>query len=125
MGIANLETLQTNLLRRKEIAAYYDKELSGVKGIDLFGYSHDRKSAYWLYGFHVENREQFILKMQEKSIPTNIVHAGIDKNKLFRSSCSNLPRQRKFDLTQIHIPVHNELDDEQVSHIVDTIKAGW
>ena len=125
LGLANLELLQKNLDRRREIAAHYTSELQHVPGINLFNYNEDRESAHWLYGFHVENREQFISKLKENDIPVSIVHVGIDVNKLFQKSWSNLPAQRKFDLTQIHIPVHNELDDEQVLQIVNTIKAGW
>ena len=125
LGLANLELLQKNLERRREIAAYYTSELQQVPGINLFRYKGDRQSAYWLYGFHVEKRDAFILKLKENEIPVSIVHKGIDVNKLFQNSWSILPFQRQFDLTQIHIPVHNELDDKQVLHIVNAIKVGW
>jgi perosamine synthetase len=125
LGLANLELLQKNLDRRRTIANHYTTEFQHVPGINLFSYKGDRESAYWLYGFHVENREQFILKMKDNDIPVSIVHSGIDVNRLFEKSWSNLPVQREFDFTQIHIPVHNELDDEQVLHIINTVKAGW
>ena len=125
LGQANLETLTANLTRRRALAAYYNAELKDVAGINLFEYKNDRESAYWLYGFHVENREAFILKLKEKDIPASIVHAGIDRNDVFKNAESELPVQRHFDETQIHIPVHNDISDEQAEHIVHTIKTGW
>jgi perosamine synthetase len=125
LGVANLETLTENVKRRRQIAAYYDNELKNTAGIKLFNYKKDRQSAYWLYGFHVDEREQFILKLKNAGVPASIVHAGIDKNDVFKKSQCALPVQRKFDAAQIHIPVHNELTNEQVEYIAKIIKSGW
>ena len=126
LGLANLNDLEANLKRRREIASYYNDELRGVAGIKLFRYKNDRESAYWLYGFHVENREAFILKLQQAEIPASVVHLGIHKNDIFKDgSKESLLEQSAFDKTQIHIPVHNGLSDEQVQFMVKTIKAGW
>jgi perosamine synthetase len=126
LGIANIETLATNLKRRREIASLYDTELENVKGIQLLNYKTDRQSAYWLYGFHVENRVEFMRKLQSVGIPASVVHVGIQRNQVFtHESKHSLPIQNKFDNTQVHIPVHNELNDEHVFNIVNTIKSGW
>jgi perosamine synthetase len=125
LGLANIDCLQNNLKRRREIAGYYDNELMSVKGLSLFKYEKDRESAYWLYGFHVQERKEFVLKLKEKGIPANIVHAGIDRNDVFKNSWCELPVQRQFDSTQIHLPVHNGITDEQVEYIVKNIREGW
>ncbi|MEO6327867.1 MAG: DegT/DnrJ/EryC1/StrS family aminotransferase [Ginsengibacter sp.] len=126
LGLANIDCLQSNLERRREIADYYDNELKGVKGIELFKYEKDRKSSYWLYGFHVENRESFILKLKQAGIPSSVVHLGIHKNNIFKEHLKEqLTVQYTFDNSQIHIPVHNDLEKTQIEFIVSTIKAGW
>ena len=125
LGLANLNSLASNIMRRREIATFYDNELINTPGIKLFDYSNDRQSAYWLYGFHVENREAFILKLRKNNVPASIVHAGINKNDIFKFSQTHLPNQEKFDSTQIHIPVHNGLSDSQVQHIIKSITSGW
>ena len=33
--------------------------------------------------------------------------------------------QRKFDKTQINIPINYELTDENINYIIQTIKSGW
>lgn len=126
LGLANLNDLEANLKRRREIVAYYNEELRGVAGIKLFNYHPDRESAYWLYGFHVENREVFISTLQKQGIPASVVHLGIHKNNIFTHfSKDKLTVQNKFDKKQIQIPVHNDLTSEQVLFIVKTIKKGW
>ncbi len=126
LGLANLNDLPANLERRRAIAAYYDNELGKVEGVELFKYNNYRESAYWLYGFHVENRDAFILKLKQEGVPVSVVHQGIHKNDLFtHRSKESLNTQYSFDRSQIHIPVHNDLTDEQVQLIVTTIKSGW
>ena len=126
LGLANLNDLPDNLIRRRAIAAYYDNELSKVEGIALFKYNNDRESAFWLYGFHVERHSAFIQKLQSHGIPASVVHTGIHKNNLFtHPSMHDIPVQVQFDASQIHIPVHNDLTDEQVEAIIDCIKSGW
>ncbi|CAN5352939.1 UDP-4-amino-4,6-dideoxy-N-acetyl-beta-L-altrosamine transaminase [soil metagenome] len=126
LGIPNLKALRKNLARRREIAVQYNEAFKKLKGITLFKYNAVRESAYWLYGFHVENRNEFIKKLNASKIPSSVVHIGINKNDLFsHKSKNNLPQQIKFDATQIHIPVHNELTDEQVKHIINSIHQGW
>ena len=36
-----------------------------------------------------------------------------------------LTNQRRFDATQIHIPLHDDLSAEQAAYVVDVIKQGW
>ena len=83
LGIANIEALSVNVKRRREIAALYDDELKNVKGIQLLNYTKDRQSAYWLYGFRVEKRVEFIRKLQSAGVPASVVHLGIQRNKVF------------------------------------------
>jgi perosamine synthetase len=123
VGLGNLEDLRDNLKRRREIAAFYRKELKDIPGLQLLDYRNDRQSAYWLFTVLVENRLDFIKKLKEKGIPTSVVHLRIDKNSVFTRQ--NLPNQEKFDKKQISIPIHPDLSDKDISLIVNTIKKGW
>jgi perosamine synthetase len=44
---------------------------------------------------------------------------------IFGGINKDLPNQAKFDATQIHIPLHDALDEEKVNYIINVIKAGW
>lgn len=125
LGLANLENFTERLARRRAIAARYRQALVGLSGVTLFRQDNDRENAYWLFGFHAERREDFIRVLKERGVPTSAVHLGIDHNTIFGGKKMNLINQRKFDQTQINIPLHDGLSDENVSHIINSIKAGW
>jgi perosamine synthetase len=125
IGLGNLEDFPSNLKRRIEIAAIYNKELRNVPGLQLLEYKNDRECAYWLFTMLVEHRIDFIKKLKEREIPTSVMHQRIDNNTVFGGITQGLVNQEKFNDLQVAIPVHNALTNEDVRLIVDTIKAGW
>jgi perosamine synthetase len=124
LGLANLNSYHERLKKRREIAAFYTKELSDVSGIKLFQYSNDRDSAYWLFGMHVDKRLDFVRHMKSGQIPVSVVHQRIDRNEIF-GGLADLPQQEFFDESQIHIPIHDAINLEKASYIVNVIKKGW
>jgi perosamine synthetase len=73
----------------------------------------------------VENREDFIQKLNGRGIPTNVVHLRIDRNSVFGGMTEGLENQVQFDAKQISIPVHDALTDDEVDAIIKTIREGW
>lgn len=125
LGLANLENFKERLEKRRAIAKIYRKELSNISGIKIFDNLPDRESAYWLFGMHVENRENFILSMKDKGIIVSVVHQRIDRNSVFGGERKDLSNQVKFDETQIHIPIHDDLTENDINKILESIKQGW
>lgn len=125
LGLANLEGFNQRLEKRRQLAALYRKSLAGVPGLRLFEAREDRKSAYWLFGMHVENRDGFIQALKDWGVTASVIHQGIDRNDIFGGKKPELVNQRKFDDTQIHIPIHDALNQEDVEYIIDVIKKGW
>ena len=125
LGLANLEGFAERMTYRRALVQQYQDGLQNISGISHFERKADRESAHWLFGFHVENRLQFIRAMKSKGIAASVVHDGIDNNSLFGGKRMDLNNQRRFDETQIHIPLHDNLTTEQVDYIVASIKQGW
>lgn len=125
MGLGNLEIIDEKLNYIKKIAKIYNEELSNVKGIKLLNYKNNRESSYWLFPLLVENRIDFIKKLNSFNIPTSVVHLGIDKNSVFGGKNHSLINQRFFDQNQIHIPINDKLSDEDINLIIRVIKNGW
>ena len=125
LGLANLEGYAERMSQRRALVQQYQNGLRNVAGITQFEHQADRESAHWLFGFHVENRLRFIRAMRAKGIAASVVHDGIDNNTLFGGKRMELTNQRRFDETQIHIPLHDDLTADQVGYIVDAIKQGW
>lgn len=125
IGLGNLEIFDDKLKKLKYIADAYNKELSNVKGIKLINHKKDRESSNWLYPLLVEDREKFIKKLKNYGIPTSVVHLGIDKNTIFGGKDHSLLNQRFFDDNQIHLPINDKINDDDIDLIITTIKKGW
>jgi perosamine synthetase len=125
LGLTNTCGFFERLTQRRKVAALYTEQLANVPGIKLFSYDTDRESSFWLYGFHVESRDEFITKMKERGITTSVVHQRIDRNSIFGGLKNDLVNQARFDATQIHIPIHDDIDEKKAWHIINAIKEGW
>lgn len=125
LGLANLEGYEERLARRREIAAYYRNELKNVTALQLFDEQAERRSAYWLFGFHVKRREELITKLKAKNVPSSVVHQRIDKYSLFGGIDHSLTQQAQFDATQLHIPIHDAITPEKAAYIADAVKDAF
>jgi perosamine synthetase len=125
LGLANLSNISERLNWLRKTAMYYRQELSAVQGVSLWDCPNNRESAWWLFGMHVENRMGFIHALQDRRITASVVHQGIDRNTIFGGLDESLVNQRKFDESQVHIPLHVGLNEEKVNYIIESIKKGW
>jgi perosamine synthetase len=125
LGLANLKGFDERLTARRKLADYYTSELSQVPGIQLFENKTDRESAWWLFGMHVEKRLGFMRRLHADDISASVVHQRIDRNSVFGGVRSDLVNQKKFDETQVHIPIHDDITMEDAERVVAVIKKGW
>ncbi len=124
LGIANLIGFRERLLQRSRVAALYREELGKLGGIRLFRSDSDRQSAHWIFGLHVERRNDFVRALKERKVIASVVHQRIDRNSIF-GGLRDLPNQVQFDQSQIHLPIHDAIDLEEAAYIVECIKSGW
>lgn len=125
LGLSNLAGFKDRLAKVRNLADRYRKGLDSVSGIELFNNATDRQSACWLFGVHVDRRDDFVRKMKSVNIPVSVVHQRIDRNHVFGGLCADLIMQKKFDASQIHLPIHMGVNNEDVEIIIQEIKKGW
>ncbi len=125
IGIINLEEFDLIMNRRRGIAEKYRSGLKGISGVKLFENATDRISANQLFSIHVEKRKQFCNMMRSEGIETSIVHMRNDLYAVFGGLRKDLPVLDKFSETNISIPLHYQLKDEDIDYIIKTIKNGW
>jgi perosamine synthetase len=124
LGLANLRRFSERLKHRLALARMYDAGVAAVNGIKCMKYEAGIQSAYWLYPVLVEQRDAFVRAMKSKGITVSVVHQRIDRNSIF-GGLADLPYQEKFDAHQIHLPIHDGLDQEKIEYIINSIRAGW
>ncbi len=125
VGLGNLSDFPGRLAARRKTAARYRAELADVSGVTLLDMQADREHAYWLFTLLVERREEFIRKLASEDIPSSIVHRRIDGNSIFGGLREGLEGQARFGASQISIPVHEGLTEDDVDRVIRSIRSGW
>jgi len=125
IGLANLQKLDSIHKRREHIAGQYTKSLGAVDGITLLESNPNRKSAFGLFTLHVQRREDFCKTLRERGVETSIVHDRNDKYSVFGGLRKDLPQLDLFSKTHISLPLHNQLSDSDVDHVISSINEGW
>lgn len=125
IGLANKELAERNVDTARANAAYYDKELSEIDGIELTQISQDKASSYWLYTFLVEKRSDFCTMMATKGISVSRVHERNDNHTCLAKFKRPLPMLEYVMPRYICIPVGWWIAREDREYIVSCIKEGW
>lgn len=126
IGLVQMNWIERIFEVRRQIAAFYDRELSGVDGLKLSCVNQPgTQSAYWLYTLLVERRDDFVKHMADRGIATSRVHERNDKHTMFQEFQCPLPNVDAFVKNMICIPIGFWVDQEAREHIVHSIKEGW
>lgn len=123
IGLANLKFINTLIGQRKLIAQIYNKELQGLRNVQLLEYQNDRESAYWLYTVKVKNTDKFSKHLADNGIASSQVHGRNDKKSIFSLSADdNLPGVDEFSVEEVCIPIGYWLSLEDVNYIIEVIR---
>lgn len=125
IGIENLKHADDIISRHQSNAAYYDKALQGVSGVQLLTRHPDRKSAFWIYSILVDDKAGFYRAMKERGVATSQVHERNDIHSCVREYRTALPSLDKLAGRLSAIPVGWWITDEDREYVVDCIKRGW
>jgi perosamine synthetase len=125
IGLANLREMEAILERRREIACKYRQELAVTDGVTLFRDKPDRDSAWQLFTIHVPRRDDFCRALRSRGVETSIVHNRNDVYSVFGGRRDDLPVLDAFAETFICIPLHNQMTDAQVDHVIAAVRKGW
>ncbi|MCR4336255.1 MAG: DegT/DnrJ/EryC1/StrS family aminotransferase [Candidatus Omnitrophica bacterium] len=125
IGLENIKSLEFQLKHRRKIADQYRKSFLGIPGITLLDFKTDREPAYHFFTMHVQKREDFCRKMKSSGIEVSVVHDRNDIYSAFGDRRKDLKGLEKFHASYIGLPTHMHLSDEDVDHIIATVKSGW
>ena len=125
VGIENLKHAKKIVQFHKNNAKYYDENLQDVAGVTLLKREEGFDSAFWIYSMLVDDRDGFYRHMKENGIMVSQVHERNDKHTCMREYKTFLPTLDKTIGRIVSIPVGWWLKNEDLEHIVETIKKGW
>jgi len=122
VGIENLKVVDEVIRVHKENGRYYDDNL---KGVTLVKRDPRMDSAFWIYSFQVERKQDFMDYMKSCGIVVSQVHERNDIHSCLREFKTILPNLDKICPHLISIPVGWWVTPEQREYIVECINKGW
>lgn len=125
IGLSNLADADSIIGTNKSNGKYYDNELANIEGITVIPQVDGAESAYWLYTFHAERRDDLMKHLDENGIKSSRVHERNDKHTCTIPYRTELPGVDKAVKTMISIPVGYWVTPEDREYIINTIKKGW
>lgn len=131
IGLAQLKRYPDLLKRRFEIVERYNKGFEGTRVKPFVHFEEDKKSCCHLYivnieGASEEERNEIIEKMAEKGIATNVHYKPLPMHTAYKNlgfDIKNYPNAYNNYKSQITLPLHTLLTDEQVDYIIENLKA--
>jgi len=125
IGLVQLRTIENIIDLYIDNGRYYDENLKNTNGIELIDYYEDSEPSYWLYTLKVENRSDFIKKMEENGIMASEVHKRNDFHTFLNDFPTKLPNLDRFYKKMVHLPCGWWVKKEDREKIVELIQKGW
>jgi dTDP-4-amino-4,6-dideoxygalactose transaminase len=125
IGLANVDPADGLLERHRSNAAFYDKELSGLSGLEHTERALDRQPSFWVYPVKVSDRPSFMRKLADAGIATSVISRRNDAHSCVEAMSTTLPGLDSVFDRVVYIPVGWWLSEDDRAHIAETIKAGW
>ena len=123
IGLAQIKKIDLFIARRREICCLYDKYLKGVSGIECMPASYDNITPF-MYVIRVKNGKRNELKtfLMEHDIESGISYIPCHHFTLYKRCDTKLPVTDRIYEEILCLPIHYELEDEDVITVSETIK---
>ena len=131
IGLAQLKRYPNLLKRRFEIVERYNRGFEGTRVKPFIHFEEDKKSCCHLYivnieGASEEERNEIIVKMAERGIATNVHYKPLPMFTAYKNlgfDIKDYPNAFNNYKSEITLPLHTLLIDEQVDYIIENLKA--
>ena len=127
IGLRQLDRYLGLLERRKAIIKRYDAVCDSLGIRHLIHHTADMDSSNHLYlirvpGMTAEKRNEFIVKMAEKGVATNVHFKPLPLMTAYGADCSAYPNAYDYYHNLITLPLHTLLSDEDVEYVCWALK---
>jgi dTDP-4-amino-4,6-dideoxygalactose transaminase len=123
-----LRHLDTYIDARREVAGTYDEAFAAIPGVRIPFRSSDSRHVFHQYTLILENADRTALQthLQNAGIPSMIYYPiPAHKQKMFAAfnlDKLSLPQTEWLCDRVISLPIHTEMDDEQLQHIISSVQ---
>lgn len=123
-----LRYLDEYTLKRNEVATYYDLKLAPIKGVEIPARSSNSTHVFHQYTVKITKGERDRLKehLTGKGIPSMIYYpVPLHMQNAYHRpgfGVGSFPVTEELSKTVLSLPIHTEMQSEQLEYITDTIK---
>jgi perosamine synthetase len=121
IGVSQMDVLPAIVSRYQSNGKFYDENLMGVPGVTPLKRPQNSLSAYWVYTFLAEDRDNMIIELKSRGIQASKVHYRNDKYGFASSSQILLPGVDSFARSCLSIPCGPWVSDADREFIVSVI----
>jgi dTDP-4-amino-4,6-dideoxygalactose transaminase len=131
LGLVQLKRYPEILKRRKQIIEMYNEGLKDLPVSSLIHYTDISESSGHLYlmrieGYSEQQRNEFIQKMAEARISTNVHYKPLPMHTGYKKLGFNIddyPNTYKQFENEVTLPLHTCLEDEDISYLLQSIRT--
>jgi dTDP-4-amino-4,6-dideoxygalactose transaminase len=122
-----LRQLDNYIDSRRNVADYYDEFFGPMEGVQIPFRSHDSKHVFHQYTLILEGHDRDGLNeyLASKDVPSMIYYpVPAHRQKMFESfgsASTNLPTTDWLTERVISLPIHTEMQEEQLEHITKSV----
>jgi UDP-4-amino-4,6-dideoxy-N-acetyl-beta-L-altrosamine transaminase len=124
LGCSQLKRLDENIVKRNEIALFYDNNIRDER-ISHLSQKSNRISAYHLYVIQIKDgvlaRNKFYKKMYENGISVGIHYIPLHQQPFF-SDHYNLAAAEKYYASTCSLPIFPGIKKEQLNQVISSIE---
>ncbi len=122
-----LNYLDQHIKARQEAARFYDQQLYNVPGIVIPARTEYSTHTFHQYTIQIENRDKLKTYLESKGIPSMVYYPkALHLQEAYKSlgyKTGDFPIAERITQTVLSLPMHTELDMQQMEHIVYAIKS--
>jgi len=121
-----LKYLDQHIESRQKIAAYYDEKLTGIGDIRIPARESFSTHSFHQYTIQSEKRDELQEFLKSKGIPTMVYYPkALHLQEAYEHlgyKAGDFPVSEELAKTVLSLPMHTELDEEQLEYIVKNVK---
>ena len=128
IGLKQLDRYPELLKRRTQIIAKYDNICDSLGISHLVHHTDFMDSSNHLYLIRIpdiseEKRNEFITKMAEYGVATNVHYKPLPMMTAYGKDCSDYPVSYDYYKNLVSLPLHTRLTDEDADYVCEILKT--
>jgi perosamine synthetase len=133
LGIAQLERIDEILAKRERVARLYNERLKEIDELIIPHFEENKKISWFVYvvrlaeRFSQENRDSVLKKLKERDIGCSNyfspIHLQPFYRKMFGYKKKDFPVTESVSARTIALPFYNNLKEEEIDYVCETLKA--